>query len=225
MDLDVQTDVRAPLGWRLDGSPIWGYAGADDSEDDGGNSGGTDDDEGEGDEDDDGDGDNVQLTEKQQKVVDAERAAARAAKKGLQPFTRLMRELGVKNVDELRGLLQDAQGKQSKDDEEARKRDAAVLEKANRRIVSAEIRAQAAKDFADPEDAVRFLDLSDYEVDEDGEVNARDIERDLKDLLRRKPHLGKRGREPGFEPGSRKTAEGPTDMSARIRDLAGRGRR
>jgi broad specificity phosphatase PhoE len=115
-------------------------------------------------------------------------------------------------------------GKEGQDDEERRKADAAVLTKANKRIVSAEIRAVAANLFADTDDALRNLDPGDYEVDEDGEVDARSIERDLKDVLRRKPHLAKKGREPGFEPGARKTASGATDMSARIRDMAGRGR-
>jgi broad specificity phosphatase PhoE len=219
MDLDV-LDVRAPLGWRLDGTPIWGYSGSDDG-DDGDDSGGD-----EGDDDGDGEGGDGEKdpTARLQKALDAERAAARAAKKGLQPFTRLLRELGVKDADELRGLLASAKGKEGQDDEERRKADAAVLTKANKRIVSAEIRAVAANLFADTDDALRNLDPGDYEVDEDGEVDARSIERDLKDVLRRKPHLAKKGREPGFEPGARKTASGATDMSARIRDMAGRGR-
>lgn len=218
--VDVFPTTATPLGWRADGTPIWSYSGADDA-DEGGEGG-----EGENEDDDDegGEDGDAQLSAAQQKVVDAERAAARAARKGLQPFTRLLRDFGVKNADELRELLQNAQGKQSKDDEEARKREADVLAKANKRIISAEIRAQAADLFADKEDAIRFLDLSDYDVNEDGEVDGKSIERDLKDLLRRKPHLAKKGREPGFEPGARKTPEGRTDMSARIRQMAGRGR-
>lgn len=219
--VDVLPTTAIPLGWRADGTPIWAYSGADDA-DEGGEGG-----EGENEDDDDegGEGGDVQLSAAQQKVVDAERAATRAARAGLKPFTRLLRDYGVKDAEGLRELLQNAQGKKVQDDEAARKEREAVLTKANKRIVSAEIRAQAAKTFADEEDALGFLDLDDYEVDEDGNVNKSAIERDLKDLLRRKPHLAKKGREPGFEPGARKTPEGQTDMSARIRQLAGRGRR
>jgi len=223
MDLEVQ-DVRAPLGWRLDGSPIWGYQGAADGDDDGGAGDGGDGGEGDDDEDDEGGNGDEDPTARLQKALEAERAASRQAKKGLQPFTRLMRELGVKDVDELRALMASKQGEKSKDDEETRKREADVVARANKRIVSAEIRAQAAKDFVDPADAVKFLNIEDYDVDDDGEADAASIKRDLKELLREKPHLAKKGREPGLEPGARRTAPGTTDMSARIRDMAGRRR-
>jgi hypothetical protein len=58
------------------------------------------------------------------------------------------------------------------------------------RAVRAEVRALASVEFADPEDAHAFLALDSY-VGEDGEVDADAIQRDLKDLLKRKPHLGK----------------------------------
>ncbi|EPD94602.1 hypothetical protein HMPREF1486_03155 [Streptomyces sp. HPH0547] len=64
------------------------------------------------------------------------------------------------------------------------------LEAVQQRAVRAEVRALAASDFADPEDAAAFLDLGAY-VGEDGDVDADAIGKDLKDLLKRKPHLAK----------------------------------
>lgn len=59
------------------------------------------------------------------------------------------------------------------------------------RAVRAEVRASAAAKFADPEDAMAFLDLSAYS-DADGEIDAAQIKADLDDLLERKPHLAKK---------------------------------
>ncbi|MET9813150.1 hypothetical protein [Streptomyces sp. NPDC006355] len=58
------------------------------------------------------------------------------------------------------------------------------------RAVRSEVKALAAAEFADPEDAHAFLDLNSY-VDDDGEVDTAAIQQDLKDLLKRKPHLAK----------------------------------
>lgn len=58
------------------------------------------------------------------------------------------------------------------------------------RAVRAEVRALAATEFADPDDAHAFLDLTAY-VEGDGDIDTAAIQRDLKDLLKRKPHLGK----------------------------------
>ncbi|MFJ8594872.1 hypothetical protein [Streptomyces sp. NPDC093598] len=58
------------------------------------------------------------------------------------------------------------------------------------RAVRSEVKALAAADFADPEDAHAFLDLTTY-VDDDGDVDTAAIQQDLKDLLKRKPHLAK----------------------------------
>jgi membrane protein involved in colicin uptake len=58
------------------------------------------------------------------------------------------------------------------------------------RAVRSEVKALASAEFADPEDAHAFLDLTSY-VDDDGDVDTAAIQQDLKDLLKRKPHLAK----------------------------------
>jgi hypothetical protein len=64
------------------------------------------------------------------------------------------------------------------------------IQAVQQRAVRSEVKALAAADFADPEDAHAFLDLTTY-VDEDGDVNTAAIQQDLKELLKRKPHLAK----------------------------------
>lgn len=66
-----------------------------------------------------------------------------------------------------------------------------VAKRYNERLVRAEVKASAAASFADPDDAVAFLNMGDFDVDADGNVDPHDIEDALKDLLAKKPHLAK----------------------------------
>jgi len=58
------------------------------------------------------------------------------------------------------------------------------------RAVRAEVRALAAAEFADPDDAHAFLDLDSF-VGDDGEIDTDGIRKGLADLLKRKPHLAR----------------------------------
>ncbi|MFD4921148.1 hypothetical protein ACFWNE_07490 [Streptomyces goshikiensis] len=60
-------------------------------------------------------------------------------------------------------------------------------DKATRAAVASKVEALAARDFADPEDAVGSLDLTAF-VDEDGVIDTAAIKDALADLLKRKPH-------------------------------------
>ncbi|MEU1194932.1 hypothetical protein ABZ446_01755 [Streptomyces sp. NPDC005813] len=81
--------------------------------------------------------------------------------------------------------------KDSADDAEAgrRKAEADAVAKANARILKAEIRAAAKGRLSDPKDALTFLDLDQFEVGEDGEVDPEEIEDAIDDLLKSKPYL------------------------------------
>lgn len=68
-----------------------------------------------------------------------------------------------------------------------------ALAKANARIVRAEIKAAAAGKLADPADALTFLSADDFEVDDDGDVDAGEIAAAIDDLVRRKPYLAAQG--------------------------------
>lgn len=58
------------------------------------------------------------------------------------------------------------------------------------RAVRSEVRALAAAEFADPDDAHAFLDLDAF-VDDNGDIDADGIREGLAALLTRKPHLAK----------------------------------
>jgi hypothetical protein len=93
----------------------------------------------------------------------------------------------------------------------------AAAAKATARAVKAEVKAAAAE-FADPEDAAAFLDLSTYTSD-DGEIDTEAISADLEALLERKPHLRRaapadpKKSAPRPDPGQgARPAEPPTDF-------------
>ena len=66
---------------------------------------------------------------------------------------------------------------------------AEALAKANQRILSAEVRAAAKGKFHDVSDAFANLDLSEFEVGDDGDVDSEAIEAALDDILEKKPYL------------------------------------
>ncbi|WP_327376206.1 hypothetical protein OG393_21005 [Streptomyces sp. NBC_01216] len=70
-----------------------------------------------------------------------------------------------------------------------RQAEADALSKANTRILKAEIRAAAKGRLNDPKDALTFLDLDQFEVGEDGEIDPEEIEDAIEDLLKAKPYL------------------------------------
>jgi hypothetical protein len=95
--------------------------------------------------------------------------------------------------------------------------------KATKRAVLAEVKAAAAE-FADPEDAAAFLDLTQYTSD-DGEINTEAISADLTDLLERKPHLRRAAPEPQKKPAPKpdpsqgaRPAEPPADFRTADRE-------
>lgn len=68
-----------------------------------------------------------------------------------------------------------------------------ALAAANKRILQAEVRAAAAGKLADPADALLHLDLSPFEVGDDGSVNSADIVSALDNLIKTKPYLAAQG--------------------------------
>jgi hypothetical protein len=69
------------------------------------------------------------------------------------------------------------------------KAEQAATAKANARIVRSEVRAAAAGKLADPKDALKFLDLDQFEVDEDGQVDEDEVADAIDDLVKNKPYL------------------------------------
>lgn len=94
--------------------------------------------------------------------------------------------------------------------------DRAATAKANKRIVRSEIKAAAAGKLADPRDALAFIDLDQFEVDDDGQVDEDEIADAIDDLLKNKPHLAaataKRFQGTG-DGGARKGSGGPKQLT------------
>lgn len=100
-----------------------------------------------------------------------------------------------------------------------------VLAKANARIVNAEIRAAAAGKLANPSAATKFLDASDFQVDDDGDVDRNAIDKAIDRLLKDEPYLAvpASNRATGSaDGGARGTSAASTDMNALLRRAAGR---
>ncbi|SFT31822.1 hypothetical protein [Streptomyces sp. ok210] len=120
-----------------------------------------------------------------------------------------------KRADELARKVAEFEDRDKSDLDKATEkaeRAAEAASKATARAVRAEVKAAAA-DFADPEDAAAFLDLSAYTSD-DGEIDTEAISADLEALLERKPHL----RRPAAEPEKKKQPKPDPGQGARPTD-------
>lgn len=106
-------------------------------------------------------------------------------------------------------------------------------EKAVRAAVASKVEALAARDFADPEDAVGSLDLTAF-VDQDGGIDTEAIKGALAELLTRKPHWARSDEGGPRRPapdrtqgssgnGSRSTSE-PAQIFAGLMEQALKGR-
>jgi hypothetical protein len=129
-------------------------------------------------------------------AMKAERAAAKAEAKAVR--------------EEFEAFKAKAEGKEAEyaAEQERRNVESAALAKANERILKAEIRAAAAGKLADPADALKFLDLSVFEVGADGDVDADAVTAAIENLAKSKPYLAAQGGTPGTvleSPGAHRT--------------------
>jgi hypothetical protein len=121
-----------------------------------------------------------------------------------------------RQLEELRAPKPANEGDQP--DPDAIRREAAreATKAANTRILKSEIKAAAAGRLADPKDALVYLDLSSFEVNEDGDVDTEEISEAIADLLTRKPYLAANGR-PRFQGtgdgGAARKASGPSQLT------------
>lgn len=189
------TAARPWLGWLPSFNPDDAAGGGSDA--------------GDSDSDDDSDDDDASggdANDPDARVRDAEDKAAKARQEAgkrrqeLRPWKQLAQDTGL-TPEQIRERLTakpagngGSDGGQPVDvDGIRREAERAATEKANARVVRAEVKALAADLFADPTDAPLYLDLSRYEVGADGSLDEDEIRDDLRDVLSRKPHLGKRG--------------------------------
>jgi hypothetical protein len=110
------------------------------------------------------------------KALVAERAARKAAEKDLA---------------EARAALAAKDKSAEEQALDAARRDAVaeVNAKANARVITAELKSAAKGVLADPADALAFINISDFELDTNGDVDSDALNEAIADLLARKPHL------------------------------------
>lgn len=184
------------LGVLKSGRPFWPVLGGAPEDGDGSDAGdGDDGDDGAGDQGDQGDGGNGQdgdgLADKGREALAKERKARREAEKA--------RKAAEAKAADLEAKLAAGQQDQTQQDADKARRDAeaAANAKANARILAAEVRAAAAGKLADPSDAARYLDLSEFEVGDDGGVDQEAIAEAISDLIKKKPYLAAKAQ--GFQ--------------------------
>jgi len=86
---------------------------------------------------------------------------------------------------------------------------------ANERIVRAELKAAAKGRLADVSDALLNIPINEFEVSDDGEVDAAALDAAIDDLLARKPHLApaKQARFDGTADQGAKAGTGPSQLT------------
>ena len=96
-------------------------------------------------------------------------------------------------MDEVEKQLAALQGKEAEYEKakQLEQINAQAIAQANQRVLKAEVRAAASGKLNDPGDALRYLDLTAFEVNEDGEVDSTAIGAAIDQLLASKPYLGK----------------------------------
>jgi hypothetical protein len=114
------------------------------------------------------------------KALDAMKAQRKAAEARA-------RELQAER-DALKAQLEGREAEHAAEQERQRVKDEA-LAAANRRILSAELKAAAKGKLADPTDAGLYINLDEFEVSDDGDVDTDALVAAIDDLLARKSHL------------------------------------
>jgi hypothetical protein len=158
------------------------------------------------------DPDPADLGEAGKKALEAERAARKAAEKAAKE-----REAEYASMKEkLEKFEADAMSESEKAIAKARKEAEAEARTQERErfhvhLVRAEVRAAAGGKLADPEDAVRMLDLSEFKVTDDGEVDGKAISKSIEDLLKSKPYLAAKAKGTGNLDGGARTDAGADD--------------
>lgn len=219
------------LGWTSRG-PIWPILGGDGTGD--GNTGDSGNGDGQGDT---ADGDGAQQQDTAQDVdtqddadPDGADALGDPGKRALDAMkARLKRERDRRRQyeAELDALRKGAAKDETDTDVIRQEAERAATAKANARIVRAEVRAAAAGRLADPADALQFLDLSQFEVDDDGNVDTDEITDAIADLLQRKPYLAAQTQPPkrfqGGADGGQGRGAKPKDLDTQIREAEAKG--
>lgn len=150
--------------------------------------------------------DEANLGDAGKKALDAMKAkwkdADRLAKENAAALAALQAKVDGKEAEHQQTLA----AQRAKDD---------ALAAANTRILSAEVRAAAAGKLNDPADALAYLDLSSFEVGDDGSVDSDAIGSAISDLISKKPYLAAQGSrfQGSADGGARNDASKPAQLT------------
>ena len=155
---------------------------------------------------------------KQAKDELANLRAANGDKRGVERIRQQLRDEVQDQVRELEAFKAKAEGREAEHAAtlaaQAVKDEA--LSAANQRILKAEVRAQAAAKLNDPKDALLYLDLSGFEVGEDGEVDGDAVATAIDKLITDKPYLAAQGTRFKGEADGGARKEPPADLDGQI---------
>lgn len=192
--------MREPVGYRKDGRPIWPILGAEDGGE-GSGDGGSPGDGGGGSGSGDGQGDDLtRLRDAIAKEREQRKAFEKEAKAGRDAVAKLA-EIEEANKDANQKAI-DAATKSAREETATE-----VAAKYKRRIVTAEVKAAAGGKLADPMDAVRLLDLDEFELDDNDELDSQKVAKAIDQLLEAKPYLkgAAQQKRPSHDGGTRTT--------------------
>lgn len=96
---------------------------------------------------------------------------------------------------------------------------AEAMSSAHKRIIQTEVRAAATGVLVDPDDAVLYIDLDQFEIDDDGAVDTKSIAAAVAGLVKAKPHLAA-GAKPQPLPGGGATPSTGSSIDDTIRAQA-----
>jgi hypothetical protein len=118
--------------------------------------------------------------------------------------------------------LTDAERLQKLASENESKATAAMAELQQERLGRSIERVAAKMGFVDPEDAFRLIDGSDIDLDDAGRPKPASVEKAMKALAEKKPHLLARRPPPSVDGGGRTTSPAGETMNDHLRRMAGR---
>lgn len=149
------------------------------------------------------------LGEAGKRALDAERSSRRAAEKRARDLEAELTRVRESSMSETEKAIEKAK----------REAKAEATSAYNRRILQAEMRAAAAGKLADPEDAIRFLDLDDFTVGDDGAIDQKAVTKALDELVKAKPYLAASATRPtgDADQGTRRTSSGGSLMNDLIK--------
>lgn len=133
-------------------------------------------------------------------------------------------DAGKKALDRMKGRWHSERDRANAAERQLAEKDKdleSVLAQVNQRYVRSEVKSAAKGKLSDPGDAFKFLDLKQFEVSEEGEIDGDAISTAIDDLLEKKPYLGtQRARAEGSGEGGARSGDAGSPKQLSRADLA-----